>query len=98
MEEELHEIRNWANHGTLGQFYNEVIARAGDEGYEAQMEGNVVMCYRVHHEGGFLGIGGKTEEEVVLEAIQNDDGTISIPQDSADEEFVALLSSRLKQH
>ncbi|MEA3408562.1 MAG: hypothetical protein U9R48_10885 [Chloroflexota bacterium] len=98
MEEELHEIRNWANHGTLGQFYNEIIARTGGEGYETEMEGNVVTCYKVHHEGGFLGIGRKTEKEVVLKAIDNEDGTISIPEESADEEFVTLLATRLKQH
>lgn len=98
MEEELREIRNWANHGTLGQFYNEVIARAGDEGYEAEMNSNVVICYRVHHEGGFLGIGGRTEKDMVLKAIENEDGTISVPEESADEEFVKLLAKRLKQH
>ncbi|MFP3896512.1 MAG: hypothetical protein ACLFV5_06725 [Anaerolineales bacterium] len=97
MEEELCQIRNWANHGTLGQFYNEVIARAGDEGYEAEMNGNVVTCYEVHYEGGFLGIGGRTEKEIVLKAIQNENGTISIPK-SADEEFVKLLAARFKQH
>jgi hypothetical protein len=98
MEEELREIRNWANHGTLGQFYNEVISRAGDEGYDAEMEGNAVTCYRVNHEGGFLGIGGRTEKEVVLKAIDNEDGTISVPKESADKEFVNLLASKLTQH
>lgn len=98
MEDELREIEHWANHGTLGQFYNEIIAHAGDEGYEAEMNGNVVTCYRVHREGGFLGIGGRKEKEIVLKAIDNEDGTISVPKESADEEFVMLLADRLEQH
>ncbi len=98
MEEELREVRNWANHGTLGQFYNEVIAHTADEGYEAEMNNGVVTCYRVHREGGFLGIGGHKEKEVVLKAIDEEDGSISVPIESADEEFVTLLASRLVQH
>ena len=97
MEEELQSIRNWISHGTLRQFYADVSVRIAEAGYEAEVEGNTLTCYRVRKEGGFLGIGARKIRETVLQIIRKDD-TIEIPETSIDEEFVRDLAGMLKQH
>lgn len=97
MEEELQRIRNWASHGTIRQFYTEVAARVTELGYQAELEGNALMCYKVHKEGGFLGIGARKIRETVLQVTREGDEVL-VPEESADEEFVRLLAGVLTQH
>jgi hypothetical protein len=97
MEDELRKIRNWASHGTLRQFYAELSAKASQQGYITELEGNTVTCYQVRKEGGILGLGRRTIKEPVLKAVQ--EGTeVVIPTESANAEFVHLLVGLLKQH
>ena len=97
MEEELRRIKNWASHGTLRQFYTEVSAKVSGQGYEVELEGDTLTCYRIRKVGGFLGIGAKRVREPVLKVIRKEEEII-VPEDSADEEFVHFLASSLKQH
>lgn len=97
MEEELRRIRNWASHGTIRQFYTEVSARVAELGYEAEVEGNTLTCYKVHKEGGFLGIGARKIKEVAIKVTREGDEVL-VPEESADEEFVRMLAAALTQH
>jgi len=97
MEDELRTIRNWASHGTLKQFYAEIMGRATKEGYEVVLEENSVTCYKVHKEGGVLGIGRRVIREPVLKAVQ-EGAEIRIPAETADAEFVHFLTRTLKAH
>jgi len=98
MEEKLHKLRNWASHGTLRQFRTEISAKlANEQEYEMELEGDTLTCYRVRKEGGFLGIGVKKIKETVLKVI-GEGADLQIPEDSADAEFIELLSQKLKQH
>ena len=97
MEEELHKIRGWASHGTLKQFYSEVSAKIGEEGYKAKLEGDTLTIYKTHREGGFLGIGARKIQDAVL-VLVGEGANLEIPEESADEEFVRFLADKLKQH
>jgi len=97
MEDALHTVRSWASHGTLRQFHTEISAKVGPEGYEVEIEGDTLICYKVRKEGGFLGIGARKIKETVLKVI-GEGADLQMPEDSADEEFVLLLASKLKQH
>ncbi len=97
MEEELRTIRSWASHGTLRQFRTEISGKVAADGYRVQLQGDTLTVYRIRKEGGFLGIGARKIEESVLVVIGEGAG-MRIPQESADEEFVRLLASKLKQH
>jgi len=97
MEEELRTIRSWASHGTLRQFRTEISGKVAADGYRVQLQGDTLTVYRIRKEGGFLGIGARKIEEPVLVVIGEGAG-MRIPQESADEEFVGLLASKLKQH
>jgi len=97
MEEELHKVRTWASHGTLRQFYTEVSAKLADEGYKVNLEGGTLTVYKVHKEGGFLGIGARKIEESVL-VVTGEGAELEIPPETADAEFVGLLGAKLKQH
>jgi len=97
MEEKLHRIRNWANRGTLLQFYSELSGKLAKSGYQAEMKGNEVRFYRVKKSGGFLGIGVKKQKDLVLEVIRQ--GTdLRIPAESADPEFVDFIMPMLRAH
>ena len=97
MEEELRTIRSWASHGTLRQFRTEISGKVAADGYRVQLQGDTLTVYRIRKEGGFLGIGARKIEESVLVVIGEGAG-MRIPEESANEEFVRLLASKLKQH
>ncbi|MBA7703241.1 hypothetical protein ES703_112023 [subsurface metagenome] len=97
MEEELRTIRSWASHGTLRQFRTEMSAKVAADGYGVTLEGDTLTVYRIRKEGGFLGIGARKIEEPVLVVI-GEGANMRIPEESADEEFLALLAPKLKQH
>ena len=97
MEDALHKIRNWASHGTLRQFRTEIAGKVAPDGYEVEMEGDTLVCYRVSKAGGFLGIGARKVKETVLEVVGEGEGMQMI-EESADEEFVAYLAGKLTQH
>ena len=97
MDERLLAIRNWANHGTINQFKNEVMAKIGSKSYQAETSGNSVTFYRMSKSGGFLGIGARKVREEVLTVIK-DGVDVRVPEDQADAAFVALLSSTLSSH
>ena len=97
-EEDLRKIEGWASHGTLRQFYAEASAKLSKEGgYQVELEGDSLTCYRVRKEGGFLGIGKHEVKEPVLKIIRKGD-EIAIPEESADEAFVKQLASLLRIH
>jgi len=97
VEDELQKLKRWSSRGTLSQFYAEVSARASSAGVESELDGNTITFYRAHKEGGFLGIGGRTIKEPVLQIIRHDD-SVEIPDDSIDEEFVLELAKSLRDH
>ncbi len=96
-ETTLQKLRRWASHGTLRQFYAELDARLADEGYEIELEGDVLTVYSTEKEGGFLGIGGRKTKNICLRVIRNND-TVDIPEETAEPEFVEMLSERLQAH
>ncbi len=97
MEDDLCSIQSWASHGTLRQFYAEVSAKMGKEGYQVELEGDSLICYRVRKEGGFLGIGKRQVKELVLEIIRKGE-EIVIAEECADKEFVKELARSLRVH
>ncbi len=97
MEDDLRTIQSWASHGTIRQFYAEVSAKMAQEGYEVELEGDSLTCYRVRKEGGFLGIGKRQVKELMLKIIRKGEEII-IPEESADKEFVKELASSLRVH
>jgi len=97
MEDALHKIRVWASHGTMKQFSSEVIAKLSKIGYLGELVDDTLTCYKFERKGGFLGIGARKVRKEVLRIIRK--GTdVEIPAESADPEFVSLLSELLKQH
>jgi hypothetical protein len=97
VQDELYKIKIWASHGTMKQFSAEVIAKANKLGYEADLDGNTLTCYKVEHQGGVLGLGRKKIKKTALKIIRTGND-VEIPEGDADPEFVAKLSDLLKQH
>ena len=97
MDDKLTAIRNWANHGTISQFKNEVMAKIGDKEYEADATSKAVTFFHVTKKGGFLGIGASKVRKAVL-TVTRDGTDVRVPADSADPDFVALLLSTLSSH
>ena len=97
MEDELHKIRNWANHGSLRQFRTEVAAKVSPLGYLVELEGGTLTIYKTHKEGGFLGIGARTVREVALEVVR-EESEAHIPMASADADLVHILAGVLSIH
>ncbi len=97
MDDKLHLIRNWANRGTLLQFYSELSGKLAKTEYQAEMKGNEVRFYKVTKSGGFLGVGKKQQKDLVLEVIRQ--GTdLRIPADTADPAFVDYIMPMLRAH
>lgn len=97
LEEELEKIENWANRGTLAQFETEAEARLSDSEYAVERIDDTLRFLRVHKEGGFLGIGGETLEEPVLE-ITESEGIFVISSEPRNGEFIEFFASQLRQH
>ena len=97
MDAKLLAIRNWANHGTIHQFKNEVMAKIGSKQYAAETDGDQVTFYRLSKRGGFLGIGSRQKREEVLTVIR-EGVDIHVPEDRADRQFVEMLSGTLTSH
>ncbi|MEA3406996.1 MAG: hypothetical protein U9R48_02805 [Chloroflexota bacterium] len=97
-KDDLQRIMTWAGMGTPRQFYLEVASKVADSDYEAELEGDVLTCYRVEKHGGFLGIGGKTTREPVLKVIMSEEGDVEVPEEPRDEEFIQFLAGKLRQH
>lgn len=97
MQDELHKIHIWASHGTMKQFSAEVIAKLSKIGYNADLNGDTLTCYKIEHQGGILGIGVRKTKRTVLKIIRKG-SDVEIPENEADPEFVAELSELLKQH
>ena len=97
MDETLRKVMLWASHGTPRQFYYELVARLSGEGYEVDLEDDVLTVFKSHREGGFLGIGGRKVKEVSLEiSYHGDEATIT--KESANAELLEYLSSALEAH
>ncbi|MEA3346367.1 MAG: hypothetical protein U9Q78_09055 [Chloroflexota bacterium] len=97
MEEILEKISRWASRGTLAQFQTEIEGYLRDEGCGSDLQGDELLIYREHKEGGFLGIGGKTIREPVMR-ISESDGKIRVLSEPLDEEFARYLSNCLRPH
>ena len=97
MEDALRQIKLWAGQRTPNQFYTDVSARAGKEGYEAELVGNTMTVYKVLKEGGFLGIGGRQVRKAVIKVIRQDN-EVTIPEEPFDQECVRELAGLLKPH
>jgi hypothetical protein len=97
MDADVRKIAAWAGQGTLRQFYIEVAAKTAKRGYEAEMMGDTVTCYRVSKQGGFLGLGGRQIKDPVLKIVGDESG-ICIADDCCDEEFVHELAGMLTHH
>lgn len=97
MEDKLHRIRNWANRGTLLQFYSELAGKLAKSEYQAEMKGNEVRFYRVKKSGGFLGIGAKQQKDLVLEVIRVGKDLL-IPVETADPAFVDFIMPMIGAH
>lgn len=95
---ELQKITSWAGMGTPRQFFLEVTSKVSGTDYEAELEDDVLTCYRVEKEGGILGIGGKTVREPVLELIFPDVGDVEVAEEHRDQEFIEFLAGQLQQH
>ena len=63
----------------------------------AETEEDTIRFYRMRREGGFLGMGGRTTRELVMEITKKDIG-VEVPRGTLDEEFVEYLASHLKPH
>jgi hypothetical protein len=97
MEEILDRIAVWASHGTLSQFRTEIDGYLTSRGYHSEVQGEELVIYRPHKEGGFLGIGAKTIKEPLL-VVSKAGGTVSILSEPRDEDLIQYLSSILRQH
>ena len=84
METELQQIAAWARNGTLGQFCTKVSARIGENGYQAELEGDTLTFCRIGKQGGLLGIGGRRTSECVMQITCTDDQML-IPDEFLDE-------------
>ncbi len=94
----LQKIMTWAGMGTPRQFYLEIVSKIADADYEAELEGDIITCYRVEKTGGFLGIGESTSREPVLKVSIPEEGDVEIPEEPRDEEFIDFLAGELSQH
>ena len=97
MDEPLGKIVRWANRGNLQQFYSELIARLAPHGYEALMENDTITCYRVEKNGGFLGIGARTERTPVL-VLRKVEALVEPDDHPRDEAFLTVLAGLLQDH
>ena len=97
MEEHLAKITSWVGKGTLRQFQNEVRADLSRAHCSAETQGDTIRFYRTRREGGFLGMGGRTTRELVMEITKKEIG-VDVPRGTLDEEFVEYLASHLKPH
>jgi hypothetical protein len=71
VDEALDYIISLANRGTIKQFYIEVSARlSSDRAHDVALDGNTLIFYNVHEEGGILGIGARSVHEPALQLIQ----------------------------
>lgn len=94
----LSEILRWANMGTMRQFALETEARLRSEGdYEVRLEDDTMKVFRTRKEGGFLGIGGKEERELVFKAREEDGQTI-VDEQETDSAFIDMLAGLLQRH
>jgi len=85
------------SHGSPRQFYSEIAYKIEPRGYEAEIDGETVTCYRVKKQGGLLGIGARRVRTPVL-VLTKKGASIEIDEEHADPEFVALLGELLKAH
>ena len=97
MEELLHQVQTWASHGTLRQFRAEISGALSAQGYDVDVKGDVLTCYRVGKKGSFLGIGKRRQREPVLRIVRQGDET-RVAEEPVDEDFVKLLAKSLEQH
>jgi hypothetical protein len=99
MEDQLLEMRHWATRGTVRQFFAELSARVStNPEYQCEMtDEESIACYRIRKEGGFLGIGAKTVREPVLEIYRHGE-EVTIPEETADAEFLSWLMEQLQPH
>jgi hypothetical protein len=89
---------DWARRGTMRQFYLEVQAQLADEKHvAAEMEDDTLVFYRITKQGGFLGIGGKTVREPLLE-VSKRANEIVVSKEPRDEAFLLTLAERLEPH
>ncbi|MFP3897159.1 MAG: hypothetical protein ACLFV5_10050 [Anaerolineales bacterium] len=95
---DLQKIMTWAGMGTPRQFYLEIVSKIADADYEAELEGDVITCYRVERTGGFLGIGGSTSRKPVLKVSISEEGDVEIAEEPRNEEFIDFLAGELSRH
>jgi len=97
MEEYLERITGWFVRGTLAQFQIAVEHHLAGDGYTVERDGDALLFYRTHKEGGFLGIGKKTVKEPVMKITRGEDG-VQIAPEPLDREFAQYLANYLAQH
>ncbi|MHB1295277.1 MAG: hypothetical protein ACYC4R_09825 [Anaerolineae bacterium] len=97
MEDKVRTICRWACHGTMNQFFTEISSKTSQLGYQSELSGNTLTCYKMVKSGGVIGIGTKKIKQPVLTIIHNGDG-ITVPPESVDEQFLDQLLVRLKAH
>jgi len=97
MEEYLDRITDWFVKGTLRQFQTAVEHRLETDGYRVESNGDGLLFYRVHEEGGFLGLGKKTIKEPVMRINKGDNGIVEISPEPLDPEFARYLATYLAE-
>ena len=112
MEEELKKIRAWIRRGNMKQFHAIISPKIAPDGYVAELSGDSLTCYRAFKPSGREGpvkkgapppgaakqpakLGKPQPKELVL-SITREGTVLEIPLESANEEFVKLLASKLK--
>jgi len=95
-EEALEVLRSWALRASR-QLKTEVEAHL-DPGYTAALDGNTLKVTRTTRVGGFLGFGGRTVTETVLEiTIEGGEVTIATGPFRLDKSFLLELANALNK-
>jgi hypothetical protein len=95
MDDQLQRLRRWASRGTMPRLYTELALRLAGEGYELELQGEELTIYGRRKPAGWRGWFSRSSRRALLRLVRYD-GTVAIPEESADPAFVALLLERVK--
>ncbi|NLT74584.1 MAG: hypothetical protein GXX94_10425 [Chloroflexi bacterium] len=95
MDNQLQGLRRWAGRRAMPRLYTELALHLAGEGYELELEGEVLSIFGLRRPKGPLGRLRRARRECLLRLVRQDDG-VSIPEDAADPSFVAELLERLR--
>jgi hypothetical protein len=95
MDDQLQRLRRWASRGTMPRLYTELALRLAGEGYELELQGEELTIYGLRKPVGWRGWFRRSSRRALMRLVRYD-GTVAIPEESADPAFVALLLERVK--